>query len=203
MGTILLSVRDSWLSRLRHNHKAQGCFIIVAVLLFLSFGPYLIWTTEKSVRAVCAVRAEQTKKLTDAIEANLLTQIKIYSEELVGVQGELKAYASVIEAFAKKGRLTSLGTFNITAYDPSGCVPFDDGFTSVGLPVGDGIFAVDPKKIPYGSVLYIPDIDKYGIAGDTGAAMRNNDKTIDVFIPLREDALTFGRKHLEVQLVRF
>jgi len=92
----------------------------------------------------------------------------------------------------------------VTAYDPDeSCKPFNDGFTSIGLPVGDGIFAVNPKKIAYGSLLHIPEINKYGIAGDTGAAMRRNPRSIDIFIPLRKDALKFGRRRLEVELVEF
>lgn len=192
-----------FLSRVLHNRTLQGCFILFAALFFMCFGSYLVRSTEKRVLVITAIRFDEAKECAEAIESNLLEQIKLYNDELIWAQSEIKVYESIIEAWAKDGRRISLGTFTVTAYDPSGCVPFNDGVTSTGLPVGDGIFAVNPKKIPYGSVLYIPQIGKYGLAGDTGAAMRNNHKTIDVFIPLYVDALAFGRKRLEVQLIRF
>lgn len=45
--------------------------------------------------------------------------------------------------------------------------------TSLGLPTGYGVVAVDPKVIPLGSPLYIPG---YGLAtaGDTGGAIKGN-----------------------------
>lgn len=132
-----------------------------------------------------------------------LVDIQSYAVKAATLGGEIKGYQTVIGAFAKRGRRKSLGIFTVTAYDPKGCEPFNDGVTSIGLPVGDGIFAVDPKKIPYGSLLYIPKISKYGIAGDTGFAMRNSSKALDVFIPVRKDALAFGRQKLELQLVQF
>jgi len=176
------------------------CFIVIA---FLIFGIVHNSYVDNKVHAKYEDKAAQTKELTDALEANFVAQIELYSEELVSCYGQIKAYSSVIKAFSRRGRRVSLGHFNVTAYDPKGCEPFNDGITSTGLPVGDGIFAVDPKRIPYGSLLYIPLIDKYGIAGDTGSAMRRESRSIDIFIPERVNALDFGRKRLEVQLVRF
>jgi len=130
--------------------------------------------------------------------------VQAFAARAAHLEGEIEGYQKVISAFAKRGRRKSLGTFEVTAYDPDeSCKPFNDGFTSIGLPVGDGIFAVNPKKIAYGSLLHIPEINKYGIAGDTGAAMRRNPRSIDIFIPLRKDALKFGRRRLEVELVEF
>jgi 3D (Asp-Asp-Asp) domain-containing protein len=117
--------------------------------------------------------------------------------------GEIKGYRNVISAFSKRGRRKSLGAFKVTAYDPvESCKPFDDGITSVALPVGMGVAAVDPGVIPYGSVLYLPEVEKYFFACDTGAAMRREDgRNIDLLMPTVEEALEFGVKSLQVELI--
>ena len=68
--------------------------------------------------------------------------------------------------------------------------------------MGMGIAAVDPKVVPYGSVLYIPELERYFFASDTGAAMkRGNGKNLDILMPTVEEALEFGKKRLKVELV--
>jgi len=140
----------------------------------------------------------------ERLGTRLLMDVCEQAAKAARFEGEIQGYQRVIGTFARKGRRKSLGTFTVTAYDPDeSCIPYNDGFTSIGLPVGDGIFAVDPKKIAYGSFLHIPAINKYGIAGDTGAAMRRSPNAIDVFIPMRKDAIVFGRQELEVELIEF
>lgn len=174
-----------------------GSFIIFAVTGLGCLFTYMRASYDYEVR----IQADRDEMQVE--RDRLLAGVhKVVIEKAV-LRGEINGYQSVIAAFAKKGRRKSLGIFTVTAYDPKGCEPFNDGFTSIGLPVGDGIFAVNPKKIPYGALLYIPDIAKYGIAGDTGAAMRADPEALDVFIPLRKDALAFGRQKLELQLVEF
>jgi len=135
-------------------------------------------------------------------EAEFAAELQRQAIVVSSLKGEVVGYQRVIEAFAEKGGRKSLGTFEVTAYDMDGCKPFDDGVTSIGLPVGDGIFAVNPKEIPYGSLLRIPEINKYGIAGDTGAAMRRNPRSIDIFMAKADDAKQFGRRKMEVELVK-
>jgi len=88
----------------------------------------------------------------------------------------LEEYRNLLSVIAVRGKRKPIGTFTITAYDPiESCKPFDDGITSTGIPAGMGIAAVDPGVIPYGSVLYIPDLGRYFLASDTGRAMRRGD----------------------------
>lgn len=135
---------------------------------------------------------------------------KMLSHSHSRLEGEVVGYQKVIKAFASNSRMRPLGVFEVTAYDPSGCVPFNDGVTSIGMPIGEGIFAVNPKMIPYGSILHLHgedaagnEISIYGIAADTGGAMRKEPKLIDIFIPRNKDAKEFGRKKLNVTLVKF
>ncbi len=119
------------------------------------------------------------------------------------VEGEIQGYRNVVRAFAKKGRRKSLGTFTVTAYDPvESCKPFDDGVTSMAIPAGMGVGAVDPGLIPYGSVLYLPEIERYFFACDTGVAMKKgNGRNIDILVRTVEEALEFGRRRLQVELI--
>lgn len=137
------------------------------------------------------------------VGSEFAVEVQKKSVEVARLEGEILGYHQVIQAFAKTGRRKSLGTFEVTAYDLEGCKPFDDGVTSIGLPIGDGIFAVNPKEIAYGSFLHIPKINKYGIAGDTGAAMRHNPRSVDIFMVETEEAKEFGRQELEIELIQF
>ena len=137
-----------------------------------------------------------------AIEHKLHMDSLVSSLEMKSIEAEIREYRAAAAGAFRKRRMP-LGIFNVTAYDPvESCKPFDDGITSVGLPVGMGIAAVDPKVIPYGSVLYIPELERYFFASDTGAAMkRGNGKNLDILMPTVKDALNFGRKRLKVELV--
>jgi len=115
----------------------------------------------------------------------------------------LEDYRDLLSVIAVRGKRKPFGTFTVTAYDPiESCKPFDDGITSTGIPAGMGVAAVDPRVIPYGSVLYIPDLGKYFLASDTGRAMRRgNGRNLDILMPTVEEALQFGRQRLEVELI--
>ena len=89
-------------------------------------------------------------------------------------------------------------TGEATAY----CIP--NGITSVGLPVGVGIVAVDPKVIPYGSLLYIETANHlygYGIAGDTGGAMLSGRVLTDLYMDTIEDCSLVGRCRVKVYII--
>ncbi len=115
----------------------------------------------------------------------------------------LEEYQNLLSVIAVKGKRKPIGTFTVTAYDPiESCKPFDDGITSTGLPAGMGVAAVDPGVIPYGSVLYIPDLGRYFLASDTGRAMRRGDgRNLDILMPTVEEALQFGKQRLKVELI--
>ena len=102
-----------------------------------------------------------------------------------------------------KVQVVKLGEYEVTAYDLTGTVPFNDGLTSIGLKVGDGIIAVDPKEIAYGSLLWLhgEGVSLYGVAGDTGSAMRKG-RVLDVFMFSNEEAKEFGRKKLQVEVIK-
>ena len=132
---------------------------------------------------------------------NLIRKRRTYKSQTL--EGEIKVYRDAVCALSKSGKRTSLGIFTATAYDPvESCKPFDDGITAKLIPAGLGIAAVDPSIVPYGSVLYLPELNRYFFACDTGAAMkRNGGKNIDLLMPTVEAARKFGRQRLAVELI--
>jgi|GEM_PF-2029131 len=82
--------------------------------------------------------------------------------------------------------------------------PQVNGVTASGTKVLEGrTIAVDPKVIPYGSIVLIevPSLSKYSglyLAEDTGGAIKN--KRIDVAV-LANEAKTFGRRQVRVSVL--
>lgn len=91
------------------------------------------------------------------------------------------------------------GTFTLTAYNldrqSTGKSPGDPayGITASGTGASTGrTVAVDPRIIPYGSLLYIDGLG-WRIAEDTGGAIHGHH--IDVLVDSRRTAMQFGVKH--------
>lgn len=76
--------------------------------------------------------------------------------------------------------------------------------TSTGKSPEVGMIAVDPKVIPLGTELYIPELDLLATAEDTGGDIRGN--RIDIFTGKGEWALKrsleIGRKMVTVVIIR-
>jgi peptidoglycan DL-endopeptidase CwlO len=71
------------------------------------------------------------------------------------------------------------------------------GTTSIGMPVGWGVVAVDPSLIPLGTRLTIPGYGE-GVAADTGSAVQG--ATIDLWFPTGAQALAWGRRTVTITL---
>lgn len=69
--------------------------------------------------------------------------------------------------------------------------------TATGTKVTKGVVAVDPKKIPYGTKLYIPGYG-YAVAADTGGAMRSGKVLLDLGFDTQSECLKFGRRQMTV-----
>ena len=83
-----------------------------------------------------------------------------------------------------------------TAYSP-----FDPGagtHTARGNRVRRGIIAVDPRFIPLGTRVYIPGYGE-AVADDTGGAIIGN--RIDIAFDTYDEAMHFGRQHIEIYIL--
>jgi 3D (Asp-Asp-Asp) domain-containing protein len=95
-------------------------------------------------------------------------------------------------------------TYEVTAYSPLEC----GTVTSIGIDLKQrwtryfNVAAVDPKIIPYGSILLIDfggEVKTY-LAADCGGAIKG--KKIDLFFMDVDDAINFGRQKLQVQVIK-
>lgn len=117
-----------------------------------------------------------------------------------------------LEKNIKTGELSSRGTNNnqkiivsATAYvsNCKGCI----GITKSGYDVrntieydGMGIIATDESVIPLYSIVKIEGFDKKFIALDTGGLIKGN--KIDILVDSKSTAINFGRKSLNVEILR-
>ena len=98
---------------------------------------------------------------------------------------------------AKKPKLSSLGTFKLTAYCKCSkcCGKWAGGKTASGTtPTAGRTIAVDTSVIPFGTKVVING-NTY-TAEDTGSAIKGN--KIDVYFSSHQAALNFGRQSAEV-----
>lgn len=106
---------------------------------------------------------------------------------------------SIISIVLSMGIVATPIQAEVSAYAPldnkSGmCADSTPTVTSKGFYPSRDIVAVDPREIPYGTLLFIPG-HGYAIAGDTGSHLRKNKKVgIDIFRSSYEEAIQWGRK---------
>lgn len=74
-----------------------------------------------------------------------------------------------------------------------------DSITSTGKRPKWGTIAVDPKVIPYGTKVYIPQFNKTFIAEDCGGAIKGN--KIDIFMNDESSVYNWGRKTIDIYIV--
>ena len=82
-----------------------------------------------------------------------------------------------------------------------------DSATSTGRKPGVGVVAVDPREIPYGSILWIVSKDGsfvygYAVAGDTGGFIHNSATVVDLYMDSVVEMNTFGRRNLNVYVIK-
>jgi len=88
--------------------------------------------------------------------------------------------------------------FIATAYSKNDATQGTDSVTSTGEKVREGIIAVDPAIIPYGTLIEIKSMG-YFTAEDCGNKIKGN--RIDIYFDSKEDALKFGRQGIWVRFV--
>lgn len=102
-----------------------------------------------------------------------------------------------VDVVKKAPELVSLGRFKLTAYCPcKKCTSDGDGITASGTVATQGrTVAVDPRIIPYGTVLIINGHEY--IAEDCSVNYIHG-KEIDIFMDSHSDALAWGIQYAEV-----
>lgn len=90
-----------------------------------------------------------------------------------------------------------------TAYTPSAGGTNSDSdptVTATMAPAVEGVIAVNPEIIPYGSEVMIicGKIVIRGQALDTGGAMRRNPHQVDILMENHQEALKWGRREVHI-----
>lgn len=96
-----------------------------------------------------------------------------------------------LEQMSSRGEIRSVN-MEITAYSMG-------TITATGTTVREGVVAVDPDIIPYGSLLYIVNVG-YVTAEDCGGAI--NGYMLDLYMNSQRDAINWGRQYRKVYIVR-
>ena len=126
--------------------------------------------------AVCIVQDVQFHKM-------LTQQTDKYTELMITQQPDISEFPN-----------RKLGKFTLSWYSPKelGKTSPSQLRTSTGIVPKEGrTIAVDPKVIPYGSIVYIQDYG-YFIAEDCGSAIKSN--RIDIFTASHSTAIQQGKK---------
>lgn len=113
-----------------------------------------------------------------------------YTELMITQQPDIKEFPN-----------RKLGKFSLSWYSPKelGKGKASQLRTSTGtIPKEGRTIAVDPKVIPYGSIVYIQDYGYY-IAEDCGGDIKSN--RIDIFTNSHETAIQQGRKVANVWIL--
>jgi 3D (Asp-Asp-Asp) domain-containing protein len=71
--------------------------------------------------------------------------------------------------------------------------------TATGTWPSRGTIAVDPRVIPLGTRLYVDGYGE-GVAVDTGGFIKG--ARIDVFMETKDEALSWGRRQVEVKIIK-
>jgi 3D (Asp-Asp-Asp) domain-containing protein len=87
----------------------------------------------------------------------------------------------------------------VYAYGPNKGKVKEVGVTSSGKKAKKGTIAADLRLYPYETRMYVPGYG-WGEVQDTGSAIRGD--RIDVFFPKEKDAIAWGRKYLDVTIIR-
>ncbi|MGL5314001.1 MAG: 3D domain-containing protein [Peptostreptococcaceae bacterium] len=75
-----------------------------------------------------------------------------------------------------------------------------DGITSTGTKPKWGTIAVDPRVIPYGTKVYIPQFNMTFTAEDCGGAIKGN--KIDIFMMSDSECYNWGRRTIDVYILK-
>ncbi len=85
-----------------------------------------------------------------------------------------------------------------SAYSGGGC-------TSTGKKAARGLVAVDPKKIPYGTKLYISSpsgyVYGYAVASDCGGMMLNGSRLVDLYMDTEQECERFGVRDVNIYIL--
>lgn len=170
-------------------------YVSVIVITVLSITSLIVITKNVEAQQIITDQESTIKKQQKQIQEQkqeLQGQKAMNSGQSAKESGQVEKMEDMVH---------SLGMFEITAYCPCPlCSSSWNRTTATGTTATAGrTIGVNPDVIPYGSRIMINGHEY--IAEDTGGAMRENPRVIDVFMVSHEEALQFGRQNFEVFII--
>ncbi len=123
-------------------------------------------------------------------------------DELIkkGTKEEVKVVASRGESTREDKKETNTVSSNREHMSVVATAYHTGTITATGTKPRWGTIAVDPKVIPYGTKVYIPQFDKTFIAEDTGGAIKGN--KIDIFMNDGTSTKNWGRRTIDIYIIK-
>lgn len=104
----------------------------------------------------------------------------------------------MIVAFSVAMSVPLAETYEVTAYSVGDDFTPSHGITASGARVREGLTAACPPEIPFGTRVHIAGVGER-VCLDRGGAIKG--RRLDVYIADRSEALRFGRRKLEVEII--
>ncbi|MDQ5983075.1 MAG: G5 domain-containing protein [Eubacteriales bacterium SKADARSKE-1] len=145
-----------------------------------------------AVKQVSLIGTKNNKIATSAAKTS--------KQKAVAVASSLGG-GTLVDSNGNSIKYSRLLTGNCTAYTAKK----GEG-SATGRPLKQGNVAVDPRKIPYGTKLYIcsPNgsfVYGYAVASDTGGAMRSGRALVDLYYNSEAECNRFGRRNMLVYVL--
>lgn len=154
-----------------------------------NLAPFETKVVQKGVKGIKENKVRVITKNGKEVKREII-ETKIVREP----QKEMIRYSPVV---ASRGdgdyRTVKQLTMNVTAYTNTG------RRTAMGTWPTHGTAAVDPAVIPLGTPLYIEGYG-FAVARDTGSSIKGN--RLDVFFDTKKNALKWGKKTVQVRILR-
>mgnify|MGYP004535429651 CR=1 FL=1 len=157
-----------------------------------------VMATSLNVRSGSSTSYSIVGKVTKGEEVEILSSsngwYKIKYSDITGwVSGDYISTST--EKVSENTSFEVAKTLDVKAYAYTG-----DGITATGTVPKYGTIAVDPSVIPYGTKVYIKELDKVFTAEDCGGAIKGN--TIDIFMTSEAACNNWGVKYITLQILK-
>ena len=119
------------------------------------------------------------------------------TKEIINKQIENKVEQNKTIGIKSRSGYKQMKTIQGTEMRVGATAYYGDTITSTGtVPKVGYTIAVDPKVIPYGTRVYIPQLNKIFVAEDCGSAIKG--KRIDIFMSTYEECMEWGYKDITI-----